>query len=67
MHVRRDKDGRIVGAEQADGENQEQHDDTQAAVESALLHIGFSPRLKTGIPSEEQGWKSRSPRPLTRS
>ncbi|GGV51041.1 helicase [Streptomyces griseoflavus] len=39
MHVRRDEDGRIVGA---GGEDQEQ-DDTQAAAESALLHFS-SPR-----------------------
>ncbi|PZH20267.1 helicase [Streptomyces sp. NTH33] len=37
VHVRRDKDGRIIGAG-GDGEDQEQ-DDTQAAAESALLHF----------------------------
>ncbi|GAB3006951.1 hypothetical protein GCM10023080_085880 [Streptomyces pseudoechinosporeus] len=43
MHVRRDEDGRIVGADgEGDGEDQE-HDDTQAAAESALLHFS-SPR-----------------------
>ncbi|GHC37913.1 helicase [Streptomyces anthocyanicus] len=39
VHLRRDEDGRIIGA---DGEDQE-HDDTQAAAESALLHFS-SPR-----------------------
>ncbi|MGW3360982.1 Helicase associated domain protein [Streptomyces bungoensis] len=39
VHIRRDEDGRIIGA---DGEDQE-HDDTQAAAESALLHFS-SPR-----------------------
>ncbi|MFD3701029.1 Helicase associated domain protein [Streptomyces sp. NPDC058646] len=39
VHVRRDEDGRIVGA---DGEGQED-DDTQAAAEAALLHFS-SPR-----------------------
>ncbi|MFB7738504.1 Helicase associated domain protein [Streptomyces sp. NPDC056112] len=38
VHVRRDEEGQIVGA----GEGQE-HDDTQAAAESALLHFS-SPR-----------------------
>ncbi|MFI8516178.1 Helicase associated domain protein [Streptomyces sp. NPDC085460] len=43
VHVRRDEDGRIVGADGAgDGEDQEQ-DDTDAAAESALLHFS-SPR-----------------------
>ncbi|MEJ8653705.1 Helicase associated domain protein [Streptomyces sp. MS1.AVA.3] len=43
VHVRRDADGRIIGAGgEGDGEDQEQ-DDTQAAVESALLHFS-SPR-----------------------
>ncbi|MFJ9026707.1 Helicase associated domain protein [Streptomyces sp. NPDC102259] len=41
VHVRRDEDGRIVGAG-GDGEDQEQ-DDTDAAAESALLHFS-SPR-----------------------
>ncbi|MEV8104004.1 Helicase associated domain protein [Streptomyces sp. NPDC088135] len=42
VHVRRDEDGRIVGAGgEADGEDQE--DDTQAAAEAALLHFS-SPR-----------------------
>ncbi|MFD7958877.1 Helicase associated domain protein [Streptomyces ardesiacus] len=41
IHVRRDEDGRIVGAG-AEGEDQEQ-DDTQAAAEAALLHFS-SPR-----------------------
>ncbi len=39
VHVRRDEDGRIVGAGGVgDGEDQG-HDDTQAAAESALLHF----------------------------
>ncbi|MFD3336161.1 Helicase associated domain protein [Streptomyces sp. NPDC058700] len=43
VHVRRDEDGRIVGAGgEGDGEDQEQHD-TQAAAEAALLHFS-SPR-----------------------
>ncbi|MFC8174949.1 Helicase associated domain protein [Streptomyces sp. NPDC057325] len=43
MHLRRDEDGRIVGAGGAgDGEDQER-DDTDAAAESALLHFS-SPR-----------------------
>nr|WP_012477087.1 DEAD/DEAH box helicase [Streptomyces sp. FR1]ABC67446.1 hypothetical protein pFRL1.58c [Streptomyces sp. FR1] len=43
VHVRRDEDGRIVGAGgEGDGEDQE-HDDTQAAAEAALLHFS-SPR-----------------------
>lgn len=43
IHVRRDADGQIVGTDgEGDGEDQE-HDDTQAAAESALLHFS-SPR-----------------------
>ncbi|MFJ9668801.1 Helicase associated domain protein [Streptomyces sp. NPDC101219] len=43
VHVRRDEDGRIVGAGgEGDGEDQEP-DDTQAAAEAALLHFS-SPR-----------------------
>ncbi len=42
VHVRRDEDGRIVGAGSEDGADQEQ-DDTDAAAESALLHFS-SPR-----------------------
>ncbi|MEU8709955.1 Helicase associated domain protein [Streptomyces sp. NPDC048565] len=44
VHVRRDEDGRIVGAAggEGDGEGQED-DDTQAATEAALLHFS-SPR-----------------------
>ncbi|WP_256725995.1 DEAD/DEAH box helicase [Streptomyces sp. IMTB 2501] len=39
VHVQRDEEGRIVGADgSGDGEDQE-HDDTQAAAESALLHF----------------------------
>ncbi|MGV9248868.1 Helicase associated domain protein [Streptomyces sp. NPDC003710] len=42
-HIRRDEDGRIIGADgEGDGEDQE-HDDAQAAAESALLHFS-SPR-----------------------
>ncbi|MFZ3492343.1 Helicase associated domain protein [Streptomyces sp. 5.8] len=41
IHVRRDKDGQIVGAG-GEGEGQEE-DDTQAAAEAALLHFS-SPR-----------------------
>ncbi|MEU9083436.1 Helicase associated domain protein [Streptomyces sp. NPDC048357] len=40
VHVRRDEDGRIVGA---GGEGEDQEDDTAAAAESALLHFS-SPR-----------------------
>ncbi|GAA2611137.1 MULTISPECIES: DEAD/DEAH box helicase [Streptomyces] len=42
VHLRRDEDGRIVGAGGEVGEDQE-HDDTDGAVESALLHSS-SPR-----------------------
>ncbi|MFD8760531.1 DEAD/DEAH box helicase [Streptomyces mirabilis] len=43
VHVQRDEEGRIVGAGgEGDGEDQE-HDDTDAATESALLHFS-SPR-----------------------
>ncbi|MFE9613478.1 Helicase associated domain protein [Streptomyces sp. NPDC006012] len=43
VHVRRDEEGRIVGAgSEGDGEDQED-DDTQAAAEAALLHFS-SPR-----------------------
>jgi hypothetical protein len=39
VHVQRDEDGQIIGADgSGDGEDQE-HDDTQAAAESALLHF----------------------------
>ncbi|WP_079034585.1 DEAD/DEAH box helicase [Streptomyces hirsutus] len=37
VHVRRDEDGRIIGAGSEDGEDQEQ--DADGAVESALLHF----------------------------
>ncbi|MFI9630990.1 Helicase associated domain protein [Streptomyces sp. NPDC052042] len=44
VHVQRDEDGRIVGADGAgNGEDQEHDDDTDAAAESALLHFS-SPR-----------------------
>ncbi|MEU9031508.1 Helicase associated domain protein [Streptomyces sp. NPDC048383] len=36
VHIRRDEDGRIVGA---GGEGEDQEDDTDAAAESALLHF----------------------------
>ncbi|MEV6594123.1 DEAD/DEAH box helicase [Streptomyces acidicola] len=39
VHVQRDEEGRIVGA----GGGDQEHDDTQAAAESALLHFS-SPR-----------------------
>ncbi|MCX4640367.1 Helicase associated domain protein [Streptomyces platensis] len=43
VHIRRDEDGRIIGAgSEGDGEDQEQ-DGTDAAAESALLHFS-SPR-----------------------
>ncbi|MEV0487830.1 Helicase associated domain protein [Streptomyces sp. NPDC050508] len=42
IHVRRDADGQIVGAGEGDSEDQEP-DDTEGAVESALLHFS-SPR-----------------------
>jgi predicted helicase len=38
VHVRRDEDRQIVGAGGEDSEEQE-HDDTDAAAESALLHF----------------------------
>ncbi len=40
VHLRRDEDGRIVGAGGEVGEDQE-HDDTDGAVESALLHFSY--------------------------
>ncbi|MET4927044.1 Helicase associated domain protein [Streptomyces sp. PSRA5] len=44
VHVRRDEDGRIVGAGgESDNEDQQHNDDTDAAAESALLHFS-SPR-----------------------
>ncbi|WP_432089161.1 Helicase associated domain protein [Streptomyces sp. bgisy095] len=44
VHVRRDEEGRIVGAGgESDGEDQEHDEDTDAAAESALLHFS-SPR-----------------------
>jgi superfamily II DNA or RNA helicase len=42
VHLRRDEEGRIVGAGGEDGQDQE-HDDADAAAESALLHFS-SPR-----------------------
>ncbi|MFB7484478.1 Helicase associated domain protein [Streptomyces anulatus] len=44
VHVRRDEEGRIVGAGgESDGEDQQHDDGTYAAAESALLHFS-SPR-----------------------
>ncbi|WP_331721209.1 Helicase associated domain protein [Streptomyces sp. NBC_00212] len=50
VHVQRDKDGQIVGAdgESDDGGGQEENDDTQAAAEAALLHFS-NPRDATTI------------------
>ncbi|MFC9465153.1 DEAD/DEAH box helicase [Streptomyces coelicoflavus] len=42
VHLRRDEDGRIVGAD-GEGDGEDQEDDTQAAAEAALLHFS-SPR-----------------------
>ncbi|TJZ93655.1 hypothetical protein FCI23_54235 [Actinacidiphila oryziradicis] len=39
VHVKRDEDGRIVGAESEDEDVDQEQDETQAAVESALLHF----------------------------
>ncbi|MFH9426439.1 Helicase associated domain protein [Streptomyces sp. NPDC017529] len=48
VHVKRDEQGRIIGAgTEGDGEDQEQ-DDTDAAAESALLHFS-TPRDATTI------------------
>ncbi|MFD3933017.1 Helicase associated domain protein [Streptomyces sp. NPDC058614] len=47
VHVQRDEDGRIVGTDGEDNEDQE-HDDTQAAEESALLRFS-SPRDAAAI------------------
>ncbi|MYW46046.1 DEAD/DEAH box helicase [Streptomyces sp. SID161] len=47
VHVRRDEDGRIVGAG-GEGDGEDQDDDTQAAAEAALLHFS-SPRDATTI------------------
>ncbi|MFJ8133264.1 DEAD/DEAH box helicase [Streptomyces hydrogenans] len=43
VHLRRDEDGRIVGAGGADRGEDQEDDDTQAAAEAALLHFS-SPR-----------------------
>ncbi|MEU7723073.1 DEAD/DEAH box helicase [Streptomyces tibetensis] len=43
VHIRRDAEGRIVGAGGEDGEDQEHDDGADAAAESALLHFS-SPR-----------------------
>ncbi|MEV8335472.1 Helicase associated domain protein [Streptomyces niveus] len=44
IHIQRDKDGQIVGAAGGEGNGEDQeHDDTQAAAEAALLHFS-SPR-----------------------
>ncbi|MDA5286559.1 DEAD/DEAH box helicase [Streptomyces sp. Isolate_45] len=42
IHIRRDEDGQIIGADGA-GDNEDQEDGTDAAAESALLHFS-SPR-----------------------
>ncbi|MFE1177505.1 Helicase associated domain protein [Streptomyces sp. NPDC058773] len=47
VHLRRDEEGQIVGAG-GQSEDQEQHDDTQAAAEAALLHFS-SPRDAASI------------------
>ncbi|MGW4781540.1 Helicase associated domain protein [Streptomyces filamentosus] len=43
VHLRRDENGRIVGAGGADGGEDQEDDDTQAASKAALLHFS-SPR-----------------------
>ncbi|WP_159672624.1 DEAD/DEAH box helicase [Streptomyces mexicanus] len=43
IHIRRDEDGRIIGASGAGDGQDHEHDDTDAAAESALLHFS-SPR-----------------------
>ncbi|MER7001267.1 Helicase associated domain protein [Streptomyces sp. NPDC000410] len=43
IHVRRDEEGRVVGVGGAGGREDQEHDDTDGAVESALLHFS-SPR-----------------------
>ncbi|MEV0694825.1 Helicase associated domain protein [Streptomyces sp. NPDC050388] len=43
VHVRRDEDGRIIGAGGEDGSEDQEQDDTDSAVESALLRFS-SPR-----------------------
>ncbi|MFD6762133.1 DEAD/DEAH box helicase [Streptomyces roseolus] len=43
VHLRRDEDGRIVGAGGATGGEDQEDDDTQTAAETALLHFS-SPR-----------------------
>jgi superfamily II DNA or RNA helicase len=48
VHVRRDEEGRIVGAGGEEGEDQEHDDGADAAAESALLHFS-SPRDATTI------------------
>ncbi|CAL9664053.1 hypothetical protein SUDANB126_07144 [Streptomyces sp. enrichment culture] len=66
IHVRGDEDGRIIGGED-DGEDQE-HDDADAAAESALLHFstprGHSEQITVDGETEPVGVRSRgSPRP----
>ncbi|MGW2641880.1 Helicase associated domain protein [Streptomyces sp. NPDC001348] len=39
VHVQRDEDGRIIGADGAGAGEDQEHDETQAAAESALLHF----------------------------
>ncbi|MFJ8470169.1 DEAD/DEAH box helicase [Streptomyces swartbergensis] len=48
VHIRRDEEGRIVGAGGEDGEGQEHDDGADAAAASALLHFS-SPRDATTI------------------
>ncbi|WP_234310523.1 DEAD/DEAH box helicase, partial [Streptomyces sp. NRRL S-474] len=48
VHIRRDEEGRIVGASGEEGEDQEHDDGADAAAESALLHFS-SPRDATTI------------------
>jgi hypothetical protein len=48
VHVRRDEEGRIIGASGEEGEGQEHDDGADAAAESALLHFS-SPRDATTI------------------
>ncbi|WP_030776615.1 DEAD/DEAH box helicase [Streptomyces sp. NRRL F-2664] len=43
VRIRRDEDGQIVGAGGAGDDKDQEHDDTQAAAEAALLHFS-SPR-----------------------
>ncbi len=65
IHVRRDEDGRIIGAGtggEDDGEDQE-HDDADAAAESALLHFS-TPRDPATIAAFLRTRVSTDPNPL---